>query len=91
MIRSLHIFPDILSQPVSFGLCCVIWGAFGYFLLKRAKSKRNIKLAIQFINAIEHSNIIDTLSNVVRREKKIRLSELRCGKRSDFPGFDKSQ
>ncbi len=70
MIKSLNIFPNPLSQPVSFGLCCIIWGGFCYFLLKRLKSKKNIQLAIQFINAIERSDIIATFSIAVRHERK---------------------
>ena len=70
MIKSLNIFPDPLSQPVSFGLCFIIWGGFCYFLFKRVKSKNNIQLAIQFINAIERSDIIARLSIAVRHERK---------------------
>jgi len=70
MMNSLHIFPNFQSQPVSFGLCCIIWCGFVYFLLKRLQSKRNIKLAIQLIHEIEHSDIIDQLSKVVRQERK---------------------
>jgi hypothetical protein len=70
MIKSLNIFPNPLSQPVSFGLCCIIWGGFCYFLFKRVKSKNNIQLAIQFINAIERSDIIARLSIAVRHERK---------------------
>lgn len=70
MIKSLNIFPNLLSQPISFGLCCLIWGGFGYFLFKRLKSKRNIQLALQFINAIENSDIIGRFSIAVRHERK---------------------
>jgi len=70
MIISLNIFPSFQSQPVSFGLCCIIWSAFVYFLFKRLQSKRNIKLAIQLIHAIEHSDIIYQLSKVVGQERK---------------------
>ncbi|MFZ4856289.1 MAG: MotA/TolQ/ExbB proton channel family protein [Desulfuromonadaceae bacterium] len=70
MILSLNIFPNFQSQPVSFGLCCIIWGGFVYFLLKRLQSKRNIKLAIQLIDEIEHSDIIGQLSKTVRQERK---------------------
>lgn len=70
MIKSLNIFPSLLSQPISFGLCCIIWGAFAYFLFRRLKSKKNIELAIQFIDAIERSNLIEQLSVAVRRERK---------------------
>ena len=70
MIKSLNIFPNPLSQTVSFGLCCIIWGGFCYFLLKRLRSKKNIQLAIQFINAIERSDIIATFSIAVRHERK---------------------
>lgn len=48
----------------------MIWGGFGYFLFKRLKSKRNIQLALQFINAIERSDIIATFSIAVRHERK---------------------
>lgn len=70
MIKSLNIFPNFHSQPISFGLCCIIWIGFGYFLFKRLKSKKNIELAIQLINEIEHSDIIGQLSNVVRHGRK---------------------
>ena len=70
MILSLNIFPNFQSQPVSFGLCCIIWGGFVYFLLKRLQSKRNIRLAIQLIDEIEQSDIIGQLSKIVRQERK---------------------
>ena len=70
MIKFPNILPSYQSQPLSFGLCCIIWGAFVYFLFKRLQSKRNIKLAIQLIDAIEHGDIIDQLSKVVRQERK---------------------
>ena len=70
MIKSLNIFPNYMTQPISFGLCCIIWGAFVYFLLKRLQSKKNTELAIRFITAIEQSDIISQLSHVVTRERK---------------------
>ena len=70
MINSLNILPNFESQPISFGLCCLIWGGFAHFLLKRLQSKRNVKLAIQLIDEIEHSDMIEQLSKVVRHERK---------------------
>ncbi len=72
MIKSLNIFPNLLSQPISFGLCGVIWGGFGYFLVKRLRSKKNSEVALQFINAIERSDIIEKLSLLIKQERKNR-------------------
>ncbi len=70
IIKSLNIFPNIVAQPISFGLCSAIWGAFAYFLLKRLKSKKNSEVAIQFINAIERSDVIEKLSVIIKQERK---------------------
>ncbi len=67
MIKSLNIFPNLLSQPISFGLCGVIWGGFGYFLVKRLRSKKNSEVALQFINAIERSYIIEKRSRLIKQ------------------------